>query len=274
MLWNARNGEVPLGSTGMSYVSFGYGDRVLLLLPGLSDGLATVKGKALLLAKPFALFFEGYTVFMFSRKDHMPQGYSIREMARDQAEAMDRLGIGTACVLGVSQGGMIAQYLAIDCPERVEKLVLAVTAPRVNPMIRDCVTRWMGLARQGRHKELMMDTAEKTYSERYLKKYRRFYPLLGWAGRPKNYERFLINGSAILGFDAWDQLHRIVCPTLILGGEADRTVGVQASYEMREQIAGSELYVYPGLGHGAYEEAEDFYPRVFRFLEGNGGTHE
>lgn len=270
MLWKARNGQLPLGGTKMSYVSFGYGSRALVLFPGLSDGLATVKGKALLLAKPFTSFFEKYRVFMFSRKDDMPQGYSIRDMARDQAEAMDRLEIKRACVLGVSQGGMIAQYLAIDCPQRVEKLVLAVTAPRVNPMIRECVSQWLGLAQQGRHKELMMDTAEKSYSEQYLKKYRRLYPLLGWVGKPKSYERFIINGNAILGFDAWDELERIACPTLILGGEADRTVGIQASYELKERIGDSQLYVYPGLGHGAYEEAGDFYPRVFRFLEGQG----
>lgn len=270
MLWNARNGEVPLDGTQMSYASFGHGSRTLILLPGLSDGLATVKGKALLLAKPFTSFFEAYKVYLFSRKDDMPRGYSIRDMARDQAEAMDRLGIKKACVLGVSQGGMIAQYLAIDCPQRVEKLVLAVTAPRVTPMIRECVARWLDLAQQGRHKELMMDTAEKSYSEQYLKKYRKLYPLLGWVGKPKSYDRFLINGNAILGFDAWDELDRIACPTLILGGEGDRTVGIQGSYEMNRRIADSQLYVYPDFGHGAYEEAEDFYPRVFRFLEGLG----
>ena len=53
MLWNAKNGELALDGTKMSYVSFGRGKRTLILLPGLSglsDGLATVKGKALLLA--------------------------------------------------------------------------------------------------------------------------------------------------------------------------------------------------------------------------------
>ena len=37
---------------------------------------------------------------------------------------------------------------------------------------------------------------------------------------------------------------------------------------MKERIAGSELYVYPGLGHAAYEEARDFNQRVFHFLSG------
>ena len=69
MLWNARNGEVSIGDTKMSYASFGHGSRILVLLPGLSDGLATVRGKALLLAKPYTSFLDRFTVYMFSRKD-------------------------------------------------------------------------------------------------------------------------------------------------------------------------------------------------------------
>ena len=44
--------------------------------------------------------------------------------------------------------------------------------------------------------------------------------------------------------------------------------GIKASYEMKERIAGSALYVYLGLGHAAYEEARDFNQRVFHFLSG------
>ena len=62
-------------------------------------------------------------------------------------------------------------------------------------------------------------------------------------------------------------MNKIACPTLIIGGKMDKTVGVRASYEMKNQITGSELYVYPKLGHAAYEEAKDFNQRVFKFLE-------
>ena len=136
MLWNAKNGSVPVGSTEMSYVSFGYGKKHLVILPGLSDGLTTVKGKALLLAKPYQIFFDRYTVSMFSRKDDMPDGYSIRDMADDQAGAMKTLGMTGASVLGVSEGGMIAQCLAAKYPDLVEKLIIAVSAPACNGIIK------------------------------------------------------------------------------------------------------------------------------------------
>ena len=266
MLWNAKNGRASLKEGTMSYVSFGSGPRILIILPGLSDGLATVEGKALLLAGPYTPYFKEFTIYMFSRKEPLPQGHSIRDMAADQAEALRALGMERTCVLGVSEGGMVAQYLAIDHPELVEKLVLAVTAPRVNDVIQSCVPGWMDMAARCDHKALMIDTAERSYSPARLKKYRKLYPLLGRVGKPGTYDRFLINARAILAFDASNELSKITCPTLILGGEEDRIVGAETSRLLAERIPGSTLFLYPGLGHATYEEAEDFYGRVFAFL--------
>ena len=123
----------------MSYVLFGLVNKVLILLPGLSDGLATVDGKALLLAIPYKLFFKDYTLFMFSRKNNLPDNYSIKEMADDQAEAMRKPGVEKASVLGVSEGGMIAQYLAINHADLIDRLVIAVSAPNANDTVHSVV---------------------------------------------------------------------------------------------------------------------------------------
>lgn len=268
MLWNAKNGAVPFDHAVMNYVSFGQGSKTLIIFPGLSDGLTTVKGKALLLAAPYRMFFEKYTVYMFSRKDPLPSGYSIRDMAEDQEKAMHKLGIRKAAVMGVSQGGMIAQSLAAFHPELVEKLIIAVSALCVNERIRGNITRWIAYAKAGDHNKLMIDTAEKSYSETYLKRYRKLYPLMGMIGKPKHYGSFLANAEAILKFDLYDDLGRITCPVLILGGTRDKIVGIEASREIHEHISGSLLYEYEGLGHAAYEEAKDFNQRVYGFLEG------
>lgn len=267
MLYNAHNGRVTVYGANMNYVSFGRGELTLVILPGLSDGLQNVRGKALLLERPYRAYLDRFTVYIFSRRDGLAVGASICDMARDQAEALRALGIRRACVMGVSQGGMIAQSLAVEHPDLVEKLVLAVTAPRVNPIIHDCVSHWIDFAKRGDHRQLMIDTAEKHYSEAYLKKYRKLYPILGLIGKPRSYDRFLANAEAILRFDAFDEIQRIACPTLIIGGEADKAVGVEGSRELQERIPNSALHIYPGLGHAAYEEAPDFNERVFQFLQ-------
>ena len=268
MLWNAKNGTVPLGNTEMHYASFGSGPKTLVLLPGLSDGLATVKGKAFILAQPYKLFFEKYTVYMFSRKNDLPEGCSIRDMAEDQVRTLKSLGVERFSLLGVSQGGMIAQYIAIDHPEMVEKLVIAVSAPCCSEMSRTVIRQWLEFAEAGDHRSLMIDTAEKSYSPAYLAKYRSMYPIIGRIGKPADgYRRFRVNAEAILGFDASGELSKISCPTLIIGGEEDKIVGAEASRQLHALIPGSSLHLYPDLGHAAYEEAKDFNKRIFKFLE-------
>lgn len=260
-----KNGCVPLDGTEMYYAAFGSGNRTMAVLPGLSDGLATVNGKAWILSLPYRKYLRDYTVYLFSRKNDMPEGYTIRDMADDQVLAMKLLGLDQVYLLGVSQGGMISQCIAANHPGMVTKLVLAVTAPYANDTVKENVSNWIGMAERGDHTALLTDTAEKMYSEQYLRKNRRAFPLLARFTKPASYDRFLRNAQAILDFDLRGELEKISCPTLILAGSDDQTVGNEAATELNRAIAGSELFVYDGLGHGAFEEAKDFYDRVFHF---------
>jgi pimeloyl-ACP methyl ester carboxylesterase len=251
----------------MDYVAFGVGERTVVVLPGLSDGLATVRGKALALMPPYVPYIKTHRIYMFSRRNDLPVGATIDDMARDQLCALDELNIENFSVLGVSEGGMIASALALLAPERVDKLVLAVSAAGTNGIIRENIVRWLKLAERGDHAALMRDTAEKSYSEGYLKALRKTYPILGLIGRPKSYDRFRANCEAILGFDKRDEIGIISCPTLIIGGGKDKIVGAEAAQELHKLISSSEIFVYPDLGHGLYEESGDFYRRVFEFVD-------
>lgn len=262
-----KSGCVTIGDTEMYYVSFGTGKKKLVVLPGLSDGLATVKGKEMVLSFPYKKFFRDYTVYMFSRKNKMPKDYSIRDMADDQVQAMKAIDIDQAYLLGVSQGGMIAQYMAIYYPEIVKKLILAVTAPNANAVLQDVVTGWIDMVLRGDHTALMVDTAEKMYSDSFLQKNRKYFPILAGFTKPKSYDRFLKNAYAILKFDCRSELSKINCPTLIIAGSDDHTVGNEAASELNHAITGSDLYIYDGLGHGAFEEAKDFYDRILEFCD-------
>lgn len=270
MFWNAKNGHIDLDDSDMDYISFGKGRDVLVMIPGLGDGLTTVKGMAYPLAYTYRMYARDYRVFVFSRKNHLEKyvqtGYSTKDMAKDLAHAMRKLDIMPAKVLGISQGGMIAQYLAIDDPALVDRLVLAVTLSRPNETVRNVIDCWIRFAGQNDHRSLMIDTAERSYSENYLKKYRRLYPLLTRMGKPEDYSRFIVQAAACAQHDAYASLRGITCPTLVIGGSKDRIVTGNASVEIAEQIPGSQLYLYQDLGHAAYEEAKDFNSRVFTFL--------
>lgn len=268
MFFGAKNETLTLGDASMDYISFGHGAEPLILLPGLGDGLRTVKGTAIPVAMAYRKFAKRYKVYAFSRKSPLEQGTSTRDMARDVKTAMDALGIAKAHLIGVSQGGMIAQYVAIDYPDAVSSLVLAVTLARQNPTIQKAVGHWLELAAAGDYRGLVIDTAEKSYSEPYLKKYRRLYPLLVRIGKPKDFGRFMIQAAACLRHDAYEELDRIQCRTLVIGGGQDQIVGPDSAAQIAEKITRSRLLLFEPYGHGVYEQAKDFNDLVSSFFEG------
>ena len=111
----------------MDYVTFGKGKKPLVIIPGWGDGLYTVKGMAMPFSITYRKLSERYKIYVFSRINELRQGYTTQDMAADVAEAMETLNLDAAYVMGISQGGMIAQWLAVDFPERVKRLILTVT---------------------------------------------------------------------------------------------------------------------------------------------------
>jgi pimeloyl-ACP methyl ester carboxylesterase len=121
------------------------------------------------------------------------------------------------------------------------------------------------MARKDDYRGIMLDTAERSYSEKRLEKARLSYRFLGSFGKPKSFDRFLIQAASCLSHDAYGELPRIACPTLVIGGTDDRIVTGAASEKIAAAIPGAQLYLYEGLGHGLYEEAPDFLTRVADF---------
>ena len=267
MVWNAKNGELTLENSRMEYIRFGRGARTLIMLPGLGDGLKTVKGTALPMAAMYRSFAKDFTVYMFSRKSPLPEDCTTRDMARDQARAMEALGIEKASIFGVSMGGMIAQWLAIDHPERVERLVLAVTSAEPNPILTESIGEWVALARAGDSTGFMKSNLRRMYSEDYCRKNMWMAPVLGRLTKPKSYERFYIQAAACLSHNAVDHLRKITAPTLVIGAEQDRVLGGEASRRIAAAIEGAQLMIYPQWGHGVYEEEKTFNGTVLEFLK-------
>ena len=258
MLYQAKDGNINIDGNTMEYIRFGTGKKILIMLPGLGDSLRSMKGTALPMALMYREFAKDFTVYAFGRKNDLPEGCTTRDMARDQAEAMESLGIEKADIFGVSMGGMIAQWLAIDYPEKVENLILTVTSSKSNPILRESVEEWIALAKSGDHGAFMESNLRRIYSEGYCRKNQWMMPILGKLTKPKNYDRFFIQAEACLTHDAFDELHRIQAPTLVIGGEQDLALGGEASREIAGAIPGAKLKMYPQWGHGLYEEAKDF----------------
>jgi len=266
MLFHAKDAVLSMDGTTMEYIRFGSGKRTLIMLPGLGDGLRTTKGTALPVALMYRAYGKEFTVYLFSRKTRLPAGYTTRDMARDLRKAMDLLGIARADLFGVSMGGMIAQHFAADYPERVGKLILAVTSSRPNPILTESITEWTACAKRGDHIALMDSNVKRIYTDAYYRRNKWMVPVVGKLTKPRSYDRFFVQADACLTHNTYDRLPFISAPTLVIGGGKDKSLGCEASREIAGQIPGAVLRIYPEYGHGVYEEAKDFHKGLLAFL--------
>jgi len=267
LIGNLQENSVEIGDSKMCYISFGKSTQPLVIIPGLSDGLKTVKGTGLILWFSYRFLARSFRVYVFSRKEPLEPGCTTRDMAADLAGAMDLVGINNARVMGVSQGGMISQWVAIDYPEKVNMLAIVISLARQNNTSQEVISSWIDMAEREAYDELTVDMMEKSYTETYLKKIHPFYWIIKSISKPQSKQRFLIQAESCRTHDAYSELAAIHCPTLVIGGGADKIVGgSETQQEMADAIKSSKLHIYPDLGHGAFAEAKDFGDRIFDFF--------
>lgn len=73
MSMHIKNDTLRLKNDTMHFIRFGSGSKTLVMLPGLGDGLTTVKGTALPMTLMYRAYARDYTVYMFSRRNHLPE---------------------------------------------------------------------------------------------------------------------------------------------------------------------------------------------------------
>ena len=263
MFYNAKNKKFYIDDTYIDYLTFGRGKKNLVIIPGL--GTTKIGGMAVPMAMLYRKFAKEYTVYITDRRAVLPAGCTIEDMAADTISLLKNCGVESADFVGVSQGGMIAQRIAVLCPDIVESLVLTVTSSSSNGYISSLLDRWIDMSEKQQYREFTADMMEKMYSEEYISKYRFAMPLITLMQKPKNNDRFVIQSEAIKRFDLYDKISSIRCPALVIAGRKDKVIPVELSVQTAEKL-GCEIYVYEKYGHALYDEASDFIDRVLEFL--------
>lgn len=256
--------EVKINGMEMEYAVFGEGDKPLVIIPGLSVK-SVIKGAGSI-ASAYRRFGEDFKIYVFDRRKNISEGYNLRNMADDTAAAMKEIGIKNACIFGASQGGMIAQYIAIFYPELVGKLILGSSMSRFNKTADKILREWIGFAERGDITSLNESFAENLYTEKFSEMFREMMTSANRDATQEDLRRFILLAKACEGFDAYSMLDRIKCPTLVIGAKHDRVLTGQASVEMAEKL-GCELYMYEDYGHCVYDEALDYKDRMYAFFK-------
>ena len=251
----------------MQYFRFGTGARPFVILPGLS--VQSVMGAAEAVAGAYADFAEDYTVYVFDRRSELPETYSVYQMGLDTAEAMRSLGLFGADVFGASQGGMMAQVIAIEAPELVHRLVLGSTTSHIKPEDEPVFDEWLQLARAKDGPALYDAFGKAIYPEAVYEQYRDALLAAGATVTEEEFRRSITLTEGMRGFNVTDRLDRIQCPVLVIGVLEDAVLESDATMEIAVKLdekPGFSLYLYTGYGHAAFDTAPDYRERMLRFL--------
>lgn len=228
---------------------------MLVIFPPLVDALYEVTKFPGYLRFLFYSLSRKYSIHIIGRQRGFPVGYLTRDMAADYAGVFKSLG--PCNVLGISLGGLIAQYFAADFPQHVKKLILIVSAHRMGPEGIKAGRRWIPWARKGQWEEVFDDNVALSYHRSagllFMKTLK--LSMMGYLKREiKSPDDFIISGEAAMLHDATSVLSAITAPTLIIGGEKDRIFPQELIHEMSRGIRGSELHILRHGCHAVYEE--------------------
>jgi 3-oxoadipate enol-lactonase len=160
-------------------------------------------------------------------------------------------------------GGMIAQELALERPERVRSLHLGCTLARPDAYMLALTAAWremrIGLGREATLRTLgLWLFAPATYAERPDLVETLLQNALA-NPYPQSLTGFLRQGEAVVAHDARDRLPAIRCPTLVSVAADDILVPSRFSREIVARIPGAELRVVPDAGHCYFLERADAF---------------
>ena len=251
----------PANGLEIYYDDFGLADDpVLVLVAGLGAQLLNYPDELCL-----AFVDRGLRVIRFDNRDaglstHLPEGstYSLTDMAADVVGLLDHLGIGEAHVWGSSLGGMVAQTMAIDHPDRVRSLIsvqsttgepdvghpdpealsqiIAVTEPAED--------RAEAIARATRMYEVLINNPAITDVEllgiRSAANYDRSYDP---AGSVRQAGAVMVAGPRTAGLSA------LPMPALVIHGNRDPLIDISGGRRTAELVPRSTFLEVDGMGH-------------------------
>ncbi|MBO2011620.1 alpha/beta hydrolase [Siccationidurans soli] len=279
----AQSGTAQANGLTLAYESVGNPRHETILLISGTGGQLTQWPDALVQA----LVAQGYRVVRYDQRDSglstrfegagLPdwakvmaalQGgpparlaYTLNDMARDAVGLLDALHVRRAHLVGASMGGMIAQLVATDHPDRVLSLTSLMATdgkPGLPPVAKPEVMAQAppaptnpadtaaALAYNFRIRQLLgspaYPTAEATLRAQVAREVHRAY-------YPAGYQR---QGAAALvesQHDRRTELQALRVPTLVVHGDADPLVPVAAGQDVAVSIPGAEWLLLPGVGH-------------------------
>ncbi len=258
--------KIKANGIHMNYELAGKEDaEVVMLGHSLASSLAMWRPQMDVLSRHFRVL--SYDTRGHGGTDATAPPYTLSQLGQDAVALLDALGIDIVHWVGLSMGGMIGQYIALNHPGRFRSLSLCDTAA-VLPKEADPVWQErIDLACREGVAPLVQPTLERWFTPPYLalnppmvdiiRRHILATPVNGYIGC----------SEAIRKLDYLERLSEIKIPTLIMVGEDDPGTPVDAARIMHDRIPQSKLVVLPSAAHlSNIEQTEGFNHALMAFL--------
>jgi pimeloyl-ACP methyl ester carboxylesterase len=211
--------------------------------------------------------------------------YTIRLFADDTAGLMNALGISKAHILGHSMGGAVAQELAINYPEKVEKLILCSTCSQHRGTQEE--RRMTEAMVQASKEELTKMCLSSPLASDYPRDFLTDFPMVVYGLTSEFvkenpdlardllqlFSKFQISPEALMNrydamlrFNSQTRLKHIKAPTLVLHGRKDTTVAPKEGSILARAIPHARLVYFEKSNHFLAEEMKEVIKVITEFL--------
>ncbi len=217
------------------------------------------------------------------KSDHPKEPYKLETLADDVKCLLDILGIQKAHVIGWATGAMIAQYLVLQYPMRVNKLILIAALTKL-PVDKSGLEMFKN-SQLTFHKEKLKDPENAFFTKMKQRFSRNFYKQLVEKSDEKFHGIFTTSDlmdlvfkdssqpydienriNAIAGLNTIDRIHEVQNDVLILTAEKDRISPKSVSIELNNKLKRSKLFVFDGGHYFPLENAPEVNKMIIDFL--------
>lgn len=237
----------------INYEEHGSG-RPVFLIGGLGSTISSWDDQVPLYSQRFKVIVFDNRGSGLSSKPSAP--YSTRDMADDTVALADFLGITKASFVGKSMGGMIAQWIGINHPERVERLVMGCSTARRDEVGNLILETGREISEKAGMGPVWLTALFLGYGRQYIEnnlaeiKER----LAGVRTTPEDIAGYHGQCGACEGHETVSLLHRVKAPALVMFGTEDNVTDPRRAAEVGELIPGAAVCAFEGCGHGFWRE--------------------